>query len=551
MRRYFEFVRAEAGRIDRLTVLMTAVAGIANGLAVATAIHTAEKLQPGSLHFRELLLFVSLMALFVYCKRYSMNESTRMMEGVVRTLRLRILGKLRTTGLLGQEGIDKGIFYSSLTADTSTISTSTVTAVNAVSSSIMLVFILLYIAVMSTKALVISCGIIGLLIFFYLGNEKRISSALVKSSVSENRFMNNLGGLLAGFKELKMNRRKYDDFSREELEGVIDDSAELKTDAGLGLNVTILIAQTFLLIAIGGILFLLPQFDSSDISIIPKLIALLLFASGPIGDFAMAIPAISRAEAAIDNIRALERLIDQGQSRNETICERQPIEPLSWGTIRLDDIHFQFPLREGGRPFSIGPMDLIFHKGEITFIVGGNGSGKSTFLKVLTSLYEPTGGHIRLDDREITPYNRASYRDLFSTIFTDYYLFRRLVGIDTPDGDRIQTLLERMELADKTSIEHGEITNCDLSTGQKKRLALVTSVLEDKPVMIFDEWAADQDPVFRQFFYDVLLPELKAQGKTVIAVTHDDRYFHAADRVYKMEYGRFVAYEEHAGGLGT
>ena len=62
----------------------------------------------------------------------------------------------------------------------------------------------------------------------------------------------------------------------------------------------------------------------------------------------------------------------------------------------------------------------------------------------------------------------------------------------------------------------------------------------------FDEWAADQDPEFRRYFYDVLLPGLKAEGRTLIVVTHDDRYFHVADQVVFMEEGRVVRVEERA-----
>ncbi len=543
MKNYFEFVKTEAGPLNKSMVLMTIMAGIANGLAVATAIHTASKLTPGSLHFQELFLFTSLMALFWYCKRYSMNECTKLVEEVIRILRLRILGKLKITDLLGLESIDKGTFYSALATDASTISYSTNVAVNAVSSGVMLAFLVIYIGVISIKALFISVGIIGFIVILYLQREKQVSSSLQKSTACENTFMDNLGGLLNGFKELKMSRRKYQDFSEEELNNVIDASTELRVDAGINLNITILLSQAFLLLSISGILFLLPQLDNSQIPLIPKLIALIIFTAGPVGDFAIAIPAISRAEAAINNIRRLESLIDLGQKQNERISDEQPIEELTWSRIRLEDIFFQFPVKENGRPFHIGPMQFEFHKGEITFIVGGNGSGKSTFLKVMTSLYPSTSGRILLDNTEVTPYNKASYRNIFSTIFSDYYLFRRLIGIDHPDNNLVQTLLSQMELTNKTSIENGAITNRDLSTGQKKRLALITSVLEDKPVMIFDEWAADQDPVFRKFFYDVLLPELKAKGKTIIAVTHDDKYFYAADRIYKMEYGTCVPYE--------
>lgn len=542
MKNYLSFIKDESGTVRKSMIIMTSIAGIANGLAVSTAIHTAEQLKPGELHFREFLLFCSLMVLFWYCKRFSMNESTKMVEKIISSLRMRILGKLKTTNLVNFESIDKGIFYSALSEDVTTISTSTNLAVNAMSSAVMLVFIISYIAVLSMKGLFISLAIIGLMVLMYLRNEKKIASLFKKSSIAENTFMENLGGLMLGFKDLKLNRRKYKEFNDLELEEVITESADHRVDAGLRMNVTIILAQTFLLLAIGGMLFILPQFDKDNIDIIPKLVALLIFASGPISDFAVAIPAMARAEAAINNVRFLEELIDEGQSRGEKIAEDQPIRDIKWDTISLRDVSFQFPHRFNGRPFKIGPVDLDFKKGEITFIVGGNGSGKSTFLKVLTSLYAPEQGVIRLNDTEIDAFNRASYRNLFSTIFSDYTLFRRLLGIDPPDSSLINELLRTMELEEKTSIEAGAITNRDLSSGQKKRLALIVSILEDKPVMVFDEWAADQDPVFRKFFYDNLLPELKAKGKTIIAVTHDDKYFDTADSIYKMEYGRFVPF---------
>ena len=72
------------------------------------------------------------------------------------------------------------------------------------------------------------------------------------------------------------------------------------------------------------------------------------------------------------------------------------------------------------------------------------------------------------------------------------------------------------------------------------RKALISALLEDREIYIFDEWAADQDPQFRKRFYEKIIPELKQKGKTIFAVTHDDHYWNLADIVVKMEYGRIV-----------
>lgn len=103
-----------------------------------------------------------------------------------------------------------------------------------------------------------------------------------------------------------------------------------------------------------------------------------------------------------------------------------------------------------------------------------------------------------------------------------------------------EVYLKRLEIAHKVSIRDGSFTTTDLSTGQRKRLALINAWLEERPVLVFDEWAADQDPTFRRIFYTELLPELKRLGKTIIVISHDDRYFDVADRLVRMAAGKVV-----------
>lgn len=186
------------------------------------------------------------------------------------------------------------------------------------------------------------------------------------------------------------------------------------------------------------------------------------------------------------------------------------------------------------------PIDLEARAGEILFIVGGNGSGKSTLLKALTGLYHPQSGSITMDDTLLNQENATWYRSHFSAVFSEYHLFDRLYGLADVPAERVHELLRLMQLSDKTAFENGRFTTLDLSHGQKKRLGLLVALLENRPILVLDEWAADQDPPFRRYFYEELLPQLKQQGKTIIAVTHDDKYFDRADRVVKMEYGGFV-----------
>jgi ABC-type siderophore export system fused ATPase/permease subunit len=209
--------------------------------------------------------------------------------------------------------------------------------------------------------------------------------------------------------------------------------------------------------------------------------------------------------------------------------------------LRLEGVTFTYAFEGGGESFTVGPIDFIARPGEIVFITGGNGSGKTTLMKLMAGLYRPDAGRILLSDTPFSPASEAWIRDQISIIFSDFHLFRRLYGLGEQNPERMAELLREMQIDHKTGIRGDGFTNINLSSGQRKRLALIVTLLEDKPIVIFDEWAADQDPSFRRKFYEEILPGLKAKGKVIICVTHDDRYFDVADRRMKMEFGRMVA----------
>ncbi len=189
--------------------------------------------------------------------------------------------------------------------------------------------------------------------------------------------------------------------------------------------------------------------------------------------------------------------------------------------------------------FMLGPIDLTVRSGELIFIVGSNGSGKSTLAKLITGLYTPQSGEILLDGLPVNETNIEWYRQHFATTFADVYLFDRYLGLEDRQSDpEINRYLKEFQLDRKVSVTNGILSTIDLSQGQRKRLALLTAFLEDRPIYLFDEWASDQDPTFREIFYARMLIELKERGKLVIVITHDDRYFHLADRILKLNYGR-------------
>jgi len=303
----------------------------------------------------------------------------------------------------------------------------------------------------------------------------------------------------------------------------------------------IIFIEMFFVLLLGAVAFVLPVIATSFSSSATKIVAAILFFFGPLINVVTMIPMLSQVNVAVDNLRRLEATLDKGLAQSAGYENAPLVDMSSFDVIRLGGVYFSYKDPEGTATFQVGPIDGEIRRGEVLFLIGGNGSGKTTLLKLFTALYRPTRGAIYVDDVEIGPANIQSYRNLFSAIFSDFHLFEKLHGLSAAAPERVNELLRLMEISDKTGFSEGRFTNTHLSPGKRKRLALVVAYLEDKPVYVFDEVAADQDPQFRRYFYETLLPEMKSAGKTVVVVSHDDRYFHAGDRVLQMDYGKLAS----------
>jgi putative ATP-binding cassette transporter len=246
-------------------------------------------------------------------------------------------------------------------------------------------------------------------------------------------------------------------------------------------------------------------------------------------------PNLTRANVAIKKIDTITNSLDE-QLLIEAASDSE-VKP-SWNVLELSGIQHAYRRENEESEFILGPIDLSIRSGELLFITGGNGSGKTTLAKLLVGLYIPQQGEISLDGQTITNELRDNYRQLFSVVFSDFYLFENLLGVsDFNVETKAQDYLEKLQLDHRVQIKERKLSTLELSQGQRKRLALLTAYLEDRPIYVFDEWAADQDPQFKEVFYFELLPKLKAAGKTAIVISHDDRYYHVADRVVKLNYG--------------
>jgi len=361
---------------------------------------------------------------------------------------------------------------------------------------------------------------------------------LTAAREGQDRLFRHFRALTEGIKELKLHRVRR----REFLEEDVASAAAVCQKHNVAAEWRFIIAQNWnqllFLAVIGMILFLLPRMGGISPQTLTGYIIATLYLMGPLAGLLGSLSVFSRANVSLRKVEQLGLALSTQASENRAGAPA-PAAAEKFETLELVNVtHHYYREREDDH-FVLGPIDLTFRPGELVFLIGGNGSGKSTLAKVITGLYPPAGGEIRLNGRTIDDANRDDYRQMFSAVFSDYFLFDRITGVARANGDgHARDYLERLHLDHKVSIDDGVFSTTQLSQGQRKRLALLCAYLEDRPFYLFDEWASDQDPLFKDVFYTQLLPELRSRNKAVLVITHDDRYFSCADRLIRLDYGK-------------
>jgi len=400
-------------------------------------------------------------------------------------------------------------------------------------SAVMVVGGLLYIAILSFPFFLMACFalFLGSLGFHFI-HLKAIAHLKDAANEQDNLF-GHFDSLISGAKEMRLNTQKRVAFS----DRVLGQSISSVRDSRIkGMSIFVMATSwgRFLIFSFIGLAMAIMASDGTPLRVMTGFTLLFIFIMAPLEMLLLNIPALNFAKISADHIADIcRKLID------EELPAKNPVK--SFELLELTSVKHRYYHEMSDDFFSLGPVSLRFFPGELVFLVGGNGSGKTTLAKLLVGLYVPEEGEVRLDGKLINNENRDQYRQLFSAVFSDFYLFEQLLEDQHVDLDGIgNELISKLNLQNKVQIKDGAFTSRNLSQGQRKRLALIVAYLEDRPFLLFDEWAADQDPDFKDVFYHHLLPELKAQGKTIFVISHDDRYFHLSDRLLKMENGQLV-----------
>ena len=530
-------------RGPKRTLLVLLATGLLSGVCSAGLLAVVNVLvhQTGGVPRALALLFAALAVAKIAAHGVSQLSLVYLVQDAVLDLGLKLCAQVTRSSLRTLEKKGPSHILAVLTDDVSTVAWALQCVPGLTINGAVLVGGAVYLAWLSWT---IFLGVVGLMLvgtLTYKILHDRAFRVIYAARESRASLFRHFRSLTEGIKELLMHRGRREAFLSEDL-----------THTALSLRHLNLVATKQYMIAdawtqflfyglIGAILLVFADLLKLPGESLTGYVFTILYLMNPLWAVIGTVPTLIRGQVALEKIEGLALGFDSLEEDREADMGFLP-QTLQTASLELEGVVFSYEDDGPGNDrFVLGPVDFRLGPGDLVFIVGGNGSGKSTFVKLLVGLYRQRLGEIRLGGRPIADSNRDWYRQHFSVVFSDFYLFEKFLGLDKKTLDvRAQMYLRRLALDQKVQVTDQRLSTTDLSQGQRRRLALLTAYLEDRPFYVFDEWAADQDPQYKEVFYTELLPELRARGKAVAVITHDDRYFHLGDRIIKLDEGKIV-----------
>lgn len=527
-------------RQSRVIVLLAAIAGALSGAANAILLALVHDLLTGPDTTRTGIAaaFIALCIGLPLSRIISETLMAYFAQKAISDLRLHMCRRILAVPLRQLEETGRSRLLASLTDDIGSI-TNTLLQIPMVCIQLtILTGCILYMGWLSWQATLallffLAVGLLSLKLLV-----QKASPFLHLAREEQDALFGHFRAITEGVKELKLHQGRRKAFLGEQLEPT---SVRYRRHNVVARAIYSLAGAWFQLLyfgALGLLLLVFPAQASLDRGVLTGFALILLYMITPLDFLTTVIVNFGRSSVALRKVESLGLSLAE---QAEDDARGEAGEPAGWHSLELVGVTHSYHHEREGSHFVLGPVDLSFRAGELVFLTGGNGSGKTTLAKLLTGLYMPEAGEVRLDGVPVTRENREPYRNLFSAVFSDFFLFESLLGIGrTGFDDRVRRYLEQLELDRKVAVDaaRGAFSTLDLSQGQRKRLALLTAYMEDRPIYLFDEWAADQDPDFKKIFYCDLLPELKGRGKTVFVISHDDSYYHLADRIVHLKDGQ-------------
>jgi len=515
-------------RSSWLNGLLSAVLGAVSGLAslsLITLIHSALS-QPQAGSYAAAGLFSILCLVVLATQVGSKCLLVRLSQSTSARLRLELCKRIITAPLASLEAVGRHRLLTTLVGDVTSIVQALAGVPNVCAKAMVLAAGIGYLATLSMLLAVCTVAVAGLGVVSYLAGNRLANRYLCQAREDQDELFKQLRAMIQGIKELQGNQRRQDEFVNQVL---LTAETTMRRNTVIGQSIQGF-AQSWgrlmVFIGIGLLLFVSPQLQTVDAATLTGFTLTILYLTFPLEGIVGWLPSLNRATIALNKIDSLGLLI-----KSDRPVQSDLVRP-AFRKIELRNVVYQYGTSDCDG-FSLGPLNLTVKSREVLFIAGGNGSGKTTLAKLLTGLYSPAEGSIALNGTVINDDDRVGYRQLFSTVFVEGILFDRLLGVDA-ELDEVASWCKLLGIGSKVDLQTGKLVTDELSRGQQKRIALLVACLDDSPIFVFDEWAAEQEPDFKDVFYRQILPELKRRGRTVVAITHDDRYFFAADRVLTL-----------------
>ena len=547
----FKFIISAARRAFFWAMLSGVCAGLSMVTLLALTNHALHK--PDAINSAIIASYFLLIVVVVVARVISTVLLSRLSQDSIAHMRMRLSRQILASPLVNLERYGPHKLLASLSSDITSISTGITRLPFLLMNVVVLTGCLFYLMWMSLWLFVIVSTLIGVGILAYRWPQRKALQFLKQARDHDDHLYKGFRAVCEGTKELKMNQPRRKAFFAgdfyDSIKGYGDAMVEGRKYYSFAGSFGILL----LFIVIGVLVFFIPKWIEIELSTLIAYVLVLLFMKGPLEGLMTVMPELAKTSVSLRKIQSLGLQLSENQdpstsaellleNKQTQVKEENAVERLAYQhTLKLDQVTHSYYRELEANHFQLGPINLEFKPGELVFLIGGNGSGKTTLAKMLLGLYIPESGQITIDGNKLIPTDYEAYRQLFTAVFVDFFLFEELTNTRGVDVDKkANYYLEKLQLNHKVTVTNGKLSTTQLSQGQKKRLTLISAYLDDRPFYVFDEWAADQDPEFKSVFYREILPDLKQQGKTVLVISHDEQYFDIADRHIKMDFGQLV-----------
>ncbi|CAH9067886.1 ABC transporter ATP-binding/permease protein YojI [Pseudoalteromonas holothuriae] len=486
-------------------------------------------------------LYIALLALLLASSVWSQVLLVNIGYSMVFKLRKNLVNRILNTSIERQEQLGSTDIYNVLTRDVTMVSNATRQLPVAMYNSFLVLAGLLYLLWLSPLLFLFVCVVVVFGVWTDAKLTNSLQHMLTKVRRLDDTLFQHYEAVVEGRNELALNQKRRHVLFDEQFLPTAEESRAQAAKAEVVWAVNLNWTTLLIFFIIGVVFFAGLKIESVGQDVVIAYILAIMFLRTPLSMILDSIPTVIKGNVALQAINRLDL------NEDDSAADTKQSTSIDFNTLQLKQVQYQYPTHNGEAGFTLGPIDFEVHKGELIFLIGGNGSGKSTLAKLLTGLYKESSGQLLLNGTQINDSNRSQLRNCFSAIFPSFYLFSDVVDThgSSQDDEKITHYLERLAINSKVSVQQGKLSTTALSQGQRKRLALVLLYMENRQVLLLDEWAADQDPVFREVFYREILPQLQRDGKTVIAISHDDHYFDVADRIYKLDYGQLIQFDVH------